>query len=278
MHLTPRQGFDGRVDDVSTVLADLQDAGHGETRTAVAVILDDDLGVLFLDHARQAAQHLGLADARHVLEADFGSAGFNYLVGDGGIVFCRMDGRGGDAERGLRRHAALEGILDGGDDVAHVVQTAEDTGDVHALGVLHLVHQAAHVGRHGEHTQGVEAAVEHVRLDAHFVEGLGEGADGFVGVLAVEQVDLLEGAAVGLDAGEASHLDDYGSNALQLVLTGLEFAAALKHVTIDKAELDFAFRHNVLDIRGDLRCRRRCVTPHRRGRHAGRLWLAATLL
>jgi len=32
-----------------------------------------------------------------------------------------------------------------------------------------------------------------VRLDASFVEGLSEGADGLVGVLPVEEVDLFEG-------------------------------------------------------------------------------------
>ena len=133
----------------------------------------------------------------------------------------------------MLKHAGFEGIFDGGNDVAHIVQSTEDAGDVYALGVLHLIHEASHVGRHGEHAQGVQSTVEHVGLDAHFVEGLGEGADGLVGILAIQQVHLLEGTAIGLDAGKASHLDDDGSDALQLVLARLELAAALEHVAID---------------------------------------------
>ena len=111
--------------------------------------------------------------------------------------------------------------------------------------MLHLIHQATYVGGHGEHAESIEAAVEHVSLDAHFVEGLGECANSLVGVLAVEQVYLFEGTAVGFNAGEASHLDDDGGNAFKLVLAGLEFAAALEHVAVDKAELNLTFGHVV---------------------------------
>ena len=221
VHLAPRQGLDGRVDDVGTCLADLQDAGHREARTAVAMILDDDVGVLGLDVLHQQAEEVGASDACHVLEADFGCAGLDELVGDVGIIDDGMDGRVGDAERGLRNHACLLGVVDAGDDVAHVVQAAEDAGDVGSLGLLYLIHQTSDVGRHGVHAQGVQAAVEHVRLDAGLVQGGGKGADGLVGVLAIEQVHLFEGASVGLYAGEAAHLDDDGGDACQLVGTGL---------------------------------------------------------
>ena len=105
--------------------------------------------------------------------------------------------------------------------------------------MFHLIHQTAHVGRYGEHTQRVEAAVEHVGLDAHFVEGFGEGTNGLVGVFAIEQVDLFEGTTVGFYAGEAAHLYDDRSNTFELVFARLEFAATLEHVAVEQAELDF---------------------------------------
>ena len=239
--LAPRKGLDGGIDDVAAVLADLQNGSHDETGTVVAVILHDDVGVLALNHAAELAEEGRLTDARHVLQADFGRAGLDELVGDGAVVLGRVDGRVGDAEGGLRRHAGFEGVVNRRDDVAHVVESAEDTGNVDALGVLHLVLQATHVGRAGEHAQRVQSAVEHVGLYAHFVKGFGESAYGLVRILAVEKVDLLKGAAVGLYARETAHPDDDGRDAFQLILTGLEFSRGLEHVAVDQTELDFPF-------------------------------------
>ena len=75
------------------------------------------------------------------------------------------------------------------------------------------------------------------------LKGACEGAHGLIGVFAVEQVHLLKGTAVRLDAAEAAHLDDDGSYALQLVLAGLEFTARLEHVAIDERKLNLSFFH-----------------------------------
>ena len=64
-------------------------------------------------------------------------------------------------------------------------------------------------------------------------------------VFAVKQIDLLKRAAVGLHAGEATHLYNNRGNALQLVFARLELARRLKHVAINKAKLDFSFRHKM---------------------------------
>ena len=202
--------------------------------------------MLRLDGLRQLAEHGGLADACHVLQADLLGTGGNHLVGNLAVVLDGVYRRGGDAERGLRRHAGSLGPLDAGNDIAGVVQTAEDAGDVDALGVLHLIPQLAHVVGHGVHTQGVQAAVEHVGLDAHFVERLAEGTDGQVRVLASHEVHLLEGTAVGLDAAEAAHVDNHRRYALQLVLARLELAARLPHVSVDEAELDSFLFHRLI--------------------------------
>ncbi len=133
--------------------------------------------------------------------------------------------------------------MDGGNDVARIVEAAEDAGDVRTLCLLHLIHQAAHVIGDGIHPQGVESAIEHVGLYAGLVEGLAEGAHGLVGVLSGQQVHLLEGTTVGLHASETSHIDDGGCHACQLILTGLEFTRRLPHIAVDKTESDFLL-HN----------------------------------
>ena len=244
MHLTPAQGLDGGVDDVGTVVADLEDAGHREARAAVAVILYDDVGVLGLDGLGQCTKHGGLSDACHVFQADFLSTGGNHLVGNLRVVFHGMHGAGGDAECGLRNHAGSLGPLDRGDDIACVVQAAEDTGDIHTLCMLHLIHQFAHVIGHGVHAQGIETAVEHVGLYTYLVEGFAEGAHSIVGVFACHQVHLLKGTTIGFHTCKAPHVDDDRGNALQLILAGLELATRLPHVAIDEAELNLFLSHS----------------------------------
>ena len=86
MHLTPRQGLDGSVDDVGTVLTNLQDRGHRQARTRVTVILDDDFRIFRLDHLCQLTQEGRLTDAGHVLQTDLLGTSGNHLVGDGHII------------------------------------------------------------------------------------------------------------------------------------------------------------------------------------------------
>ena len=135
-----------------------------------------------------------------------------------------MDGRCGDAKRGLRRHTSCLGPFDGGDDIADIIQAAEDAGDIDTLSVLDLVLQLSHIIGHRIHAQSVEAAVEHVGLDTYFIERFAESTHGGIGVLAGEQVDLFESTAVGFHTVENSHVDDDRCDALQLVLAGLELA------------------------------------------------------
>ena len=78
-------------------------------------------------------------------------------------------------------------------------------------------------------------------LDAYLVERLAEGAHSIVWILAGEKVYLLKGTAVGFNTGETTHLDDNGSDALQLVFAWLELARRLPHISINETELDFLF-------------------------------------
>ena len=54
--------------------------------------LAERLGVLVLNHLREFARHGGLTDAGHILQADFGCAGLNQLVGNVGIILSRVYG------------------------------------------------------------------------------------------------------------------------------------------------------------------------------------------
>ena len=203
------------------------------------MVFDNDFRVLVLDHLRQFAEECRLTDTCHILETDFLSAGLYLLVGELAIVFEGVYGRSGYAQRSLRGHAGFLCPLDRRRDVADVVQTVEDTRDVDTLSVLHLIHHPAHIVGHGVHAQSVQSTVEHVGFDAGFVERLAERTDGLVRILTCKQLNLLESTAVGLYAREASHLDDYRSYTLQLVLAWLELSGALPHVTINETELNF---------------------------------------
>ena len=123
-----------------------------------------------------------------------------------------MHFRVGDTHRRLRRHACLFRPFNRRNDIPRVVQSAEDTGDIHALRVLHFVHQLPDIRRHGVHTQCVQSAVQHVCLDTCLVEELREGAHRLIGVLAIQQVHLLARTAVRLHAVKATHVDNHGRN------------------------------------------------------------------
>ena len=172
--------------------------------------------------------------------------GFYELVGDCRIVLGRMYGTGRDAKGGLGNHASLLCPLDAGNYVANVVQAAENTGNVRTLFLLDLVHELANVVGNGIHSECVQATVKHVSLYSDLIERFAEGTDCIVGILACQQVDLLESAAIGLDAVEASHFDNYGSYACKLVFAGLKLAAALPHVSINETESDFLLHYVIL--------------------------------
>ena len=174
----------------------------------MAVILYDDVGVFVLDAFGQAAQEGRTADAGHILEADLVAAVFHHFVHYVHIVLDGMDGGVGDAEGYLGDHAALLGEDDGVLEVAVVVEAAERAGDVGSLLGLHFIHEPPHIPGYGIHTEGVEASLQHVCLNTDFVERGGPCSYGFVGVLAEEEVYLLESSSVGLYSVEASHIDD----------------------------------------------------------------------
>ena len=108
-----------------------------------------------------------------------------------------------------------------------------------------------------------------MRLDAGLMERLRPLADGFVGVLSIQEVDLLESAAVGLDTVETSHSDDCRRNLNQLVHARLVLSGTLPHVPEDQAEFYFSFHyldffdiHDMAFAAGDLGYGRFEHRPH----------------
>ena len=251
MHLSPAQRFDGCVDDVGTIITYLQDGSHRESRTGVSVILYDDIGMLFLDSLGERAQHCRLTYSRHVLQTDFGRTGRNEFVGDVAIVVNRVYWRRCDTQGSLRRHSCLGSPLDAWDDVSHIVQAAEDTGYIHTLCMLHLVHQLAHVVGHRIHPERIQSTVEHVGLDASFVKRLAEGSNSIVGILTGEQVNLFKCTAIGFYSRKTAHLNNNRRNALQLVLAGLKFSRGLPHISINETKLNFLF-HTLISYSNSL--------------------------
>ena len=170
------------------------------------MIFNDNFGVLVFNHLGELTQHSRLTNTSHILQTDFGSTSFNKLVGNVGIILSRVDRRVCDAKRCLWSHACFECVVDRRDDVAYIVQTTEDAGDVNTLSMLNLVHKFTYIRRYGEHTQGVKSAVEHVGFNANFVEGFSKGAYRLIRILAVEEVHLFKSTTICFYSCEASHL------------------------------------------------------------------------
>ena len=210
----------------------------------MTVVLNDDIWVFLLNGCYDSAEHRWTANTCHILEADLLCAVGDKLLCEVNVVLGIVYLRIGDTHGRLCGHACLLCPLDGWDNVARIVQSAEDTGDVHALCMLHLIHEFAHIRRHRVHTQRIETTVKHMGLDACLVERLGESANCYIGVLAIEQVDLFTGTTIGFHAVKATHINNDGSDFCQLIFAWHILATTLPHVAIDKGELNFFLSHN----------------------------------
>ena len=240
---TPCQRGYGRIHVVASVLAYFEDGSHVETRSRMGMVLHNDVFLVSLDARTDFTEGFGAADARHVLQADFVASQIDKLPGHVHVVVHRVDGRVGDTKAALRNHAGFLGVADAGCDVADVIQPAKRTGDVRALRFLDFIKQAAHVGWYGTHAQAVQCTVEHVSLDACFVERFRPLAHGVVRVFPEKEVYLFKTASVGFHTVETSHSDNGGSHFHQLVHARHVFSGALPHVAEHQAEFYFSFFH-----------------------------------
>ena len=239
MHLSPGKRLHRYVQVVGAGTGHFQHGSGREAGAGMAVVLHLDMGIFLFDIPNQFTQEGWTADAGHVFEADLVGAVFHHFVHDAHVVFHRVDGGVGDGQGYLGNHAAFLGPFHRAAEVARIVEAAEGTGDIGSLFFLDHEHQVAHVLRNGIHAQGVQTAFQHVGLDAGFVEGGRPAAYRHVRILAEEEVNLLESAAVGLDAVETAHVDDGRSHFYQLIHAGNVFSRTLPHVPVNQGELDF---------------------------------------
>ena len=123
-----------------------------------------------------------------------------------------------------------------------VIETAERTGDVRALLLLHLEHQVPDIPRHGIHPQSVKSPFKHMGLDAGLMEGCRPLAYRHIGVLPKKKVNLLESASISLNPVETTHIDDRWSDLAKLIHPRDIFARALPHVPVHQGEL-YLFSH-----------------------------------
>ena len=157
------QGAHGGIDDVGTGLDALQQ-GHGsQTGGVVAVDIDRD-GQGALQLLDQVVASVRSQQASHILDADGVSAHLFQGLGILDVVLVVVHGAQGVADAALHMCLFLVGCLDGGLQVAGIVQCVEDADDVDAVcnGLLHEVLDG--VVRVGAVAQHVLAAEQHLQL------------------------------------------------------------------------------------------------------------------
>ena len=209
----------------------------------MAMVLNRNLGIFLLDIRNDIAQGARTANAGHVFDANLIRTQLDQFIGHLRVILHRMHRRVGDAQRALRDHARSLRILDRGSDVAHIVQTAERTGNVGALRLLDLIEQLAHIIGHRAHAQTIQRTIQHVRLDARLVERLRPLANRLIRILSKQQINLLKASAIGLYTGKAAHLNNGRSHTGKLIDRWDIFTGRLPHVAEDQAEF-YSFLHN----------------------------------
>ena len=133
------EGGDGGVDHIGTRLHRLQIGHESQAGGAVGVDHHRQFGDRVLDGGDQVIGVLGPHDARHVFDGDGLYAHFLEILHHGYVLFQGVDRAGGEADGTGGVGPLLDGLVDGYLQVAHIVQSVEDTDDVDAVldGVLH---------------------------------------------------------------------------------------------------------------------------------------------
>ena len=208
------QGAHGGIDDVGTGLDALQQ-GHGsQTGGVVAVDIDrDGQGVLQL--LDQVVAGVRSQQASHILDADGVCAHLFQGLGILDVVLVVVHGAQGVADAALHMCLFLVGCLDGGLQVAGVVQCVEDADDVDAVGnrLLHEVLDG--VICIGAVAQHVLAAEQHLQLLVGQL--LAQDAQTFPGVLVEEADAAIEGSAAPALDREIRDLIHFGQDGTHVV-------------------------------------------------------------
>ena len=186
MHFTPRHGLHSHINDVRTIFANLKDRSHRQSRPTMTMILNQYIRMFLLDSPDQLPQHTRATDTCHVFQTNFRCTGLNQLIGNSGIILNGMHRRIRDTKSCLRNHTCFQSIFNGGNYVSRLIQSTEDTGDIHPLCMLDFIHQFTHICRNRIHTQCIQTTIEHMRLNARFSKRCGKSTDGFIRIFAVQ--------------------------------------------------------------------------------------------
>ena len=238
------QGAHGGVHDVRAGLDALED-GHGsQARGVVAVDIHRDLdgGLQLLD---QLIAGIGGQQAGHVLDAD--GVGPHLLQGLGvgrkGLVGVHR--AEGVADAALDMGALLVGGLDGGLEVAGVVQRVKDADDVDAVGhrlLDKVLHRVVGVGAVAQH---ILAAEQHLQLLVGQL--LAQDAQALPGVLVQEADAAVEGRAAPALHREVVDLVHFRQDGTHLIHGHPGGQQGLVGVAQDHfGDLDGLFGHSVL--------------------------------
>ena len=152
----------------------------------MAMVLDDNIWVLCLDSSYYLTQHSRATNACHILQANLLRTISNQFFCQINIVFNGMYRRISHTHRSLRCHASLFSPLDRRDNITRVIQTAEDTRNIHALRMLYLIHQLAYIRRNRIHTQCIKSAIQHMGFDTHLIKWFGKGTHCLVWILTIQ--------------------------------------------------------------------------------------------
>ena len=208
------QGAHGSIDDISTCLDALED-GHGsQTCGVVAVDIHGDADGL-LQLLDQIIAGVGSQQASHVLDADGVCTHLLQGLGVGCKVLVVVHGAQGIADAALNMCAFLVGRLDGGLQVAGIVQCVEDADDIDAVcnGLLYKVlNSIIGVGAVAQH---VLAAEQHLQLLVGQL--LAQDAQTLPGVLIEEADAAIKGSAAPALDREVRDLIHFGQDGTHLI-------------------------------------------------------------
>ena len=244
MHFAPRHRLHSYINDIRTILANLKDRSHRQSRPTMTMILNQYIRMFLLDSPDQLPQHTRATDTCHVFQTNFRCTGLNQLIGNSGIILNGMHRRIRDTKSCLRNHTCFQSIFNRRNDISRFVQSTENTCDVDSLRMLDFIHQFTHICRNRIHAQRIQSAIEHMRLNTRFFKRCGKSTDGFIRIFAVQQIHLLKSTAIRFNSGKTAHLNNQRSVTNKLINPRLIFTGRLPHVPINKTEFNFLFHHS----------------------------------
>src|SRR5574344_1410336 len=107
-------------------------------------------------------------------------------------------------------------------DIAFVIESAEDTRYVYTLSMLNTIHQTTYISRNWVHSECVKSTIKHMSFDTGVIERFTECSDCRIWILSSQKINLFECSTVSFNTCETTHINDYRSNTLQLIFAWLK--------------------------------------------------------